>query len=86
MIKPLPESSKGLGLYMANATNNRTKPTGRDGPALLLTGAHQGNYRLSETALLLQELYHTVRQLQKVGVRREIQLSVTNDPQTEEEV
>jgi hypothetical protein len=39
----------------------------------------KGNYRLSETALLLQELHHTVRQLQKVGVRSEVQLSVTDE-------
>lgn len=33
-------------------------------------GAGKGNYRLCETALLLQELYHTVSQLQKGGVER----------------
>lgn len=33
-------------------------------------GAFKGNYRLSETAFLLQELYHTVCQLQKIEVER----------------
>lgn len=32
--------------------------------------ARKGNYRLSEAALLLQELYHTVCQLQKVAAER----------------